>query len=230
MKILFLEDDADCRAEVSEYLRRREFDVVLFENGRDVVEQANLHDFDLALFDIDVPYIDGLELLDYINRLEIDLPVIISTGDTSEKAVSVAFARGCEDFITKPFLLKELELRIVKALRKKMRHTEIDLDEACYFDIIYRELYRDDRVVKTTSIQKKILYLLVKQVAEIVEYEQFYDYIWEGKAVSQNALASHIRDLRRLLPDGVIKSVSKTGYRLDPLISNTAKPLIPGSI
>lgn len=209
-----MEDDAQCREEVCEYLRRREFDVVVFENGRDLVEHANLRDFDLALFDIDVPYIDGLEVLDYINRLEIDLPVVISTGDTSEKAVTKAFARGCEDFITKPFFLKELELRIVKAIRKRMKNVEVQLDKECYFDNIYRKLYRNGKSLKMTSIQQKILYLLVKELGEVVEYEKFYDYIWEGKEVSQNALASHIRDIRKLLPDGLISSVSKTGYRL----------------
>ncbi len=214
MKILLLEEDAALNKKIRDYFEKKQFECQAYRNTEALLNQANFNAFDIAVFDITPAEIDALDLLDYINNLHITLPVIfISTLDSID-ILSKAFARGCEDYIRKPFDMKELELRIVKAVRNRVKTDEIDLGNGFTFIFAGKELERENINLRLTPTQRKIIYILVKNRDKIVTYEQFRDFIWEGKETSQNALASHIRDMRRLLTGVTIKSIKGIGYSL----------------
>ena len=214
MNILLLEQDKKLNRNIRDYFGHKQFECEAYYDTDSLLEEANFNAFDIAVFDISPSEIDGLDLLDYINNLHITLPVIFITTLDSIDILSKAFARGCEDYLRKPFDMKELELRIVKALRNRVKSDEIDLGNGFTFIFSNNDLEKENLNLRLTPIQRKIIYLLVKNRGKIVTYEQFRDFIWNGEAISLNALASHIRDMRKLLKGVTIKSVKSIGYSL----------------
>jgi DNA-binding response OmpR family regulator len=215
MHILLLENDKNLGSAICNYFKKKSLRITGYTDVDTLLNEANLNDFNIAVFDISYDDVNGLDLLDYIHSLGINLPVIFITAIDSMELLSKAFARGCEDYVKKPFSVKELELRIAKALRARLKTNEIELGN----DVTY---IFDDRMVeykninlRLTPTQRKILYLLVKNRDRIVTYSQFQSFLWEGKEVSLNGLASHIRDIRRLAPGIRIKTLKGTGYALE---------------
>lgn len=214
MKILLLENDPHLCHEIRDYFVKKRFTLIGYTDIDTLLGEANFNAFDIAVFDISYGDVNGLDLLDYIKGLGINLPVIFITDIDSIEMLSKAFARGCEDYVKKPFALKELELRIAKALRYRLKTTEIELGNDLTFIFDAQELESDNLNLRLTPTQRKILYLLVKNRNKIVTYSQFQTFLWEGKEVSLNGLASHIRDIRRLAPKINIKTLKGIGYSL----------------
>lgn len=214
MKILLLEQDDRLNQNIRDYFRKKQFGCEAYRDTEALLAKANFNAFDIAVFDISPAEIDGLDLLDYINNLHINLPVIFITTLDSIDILSKAFARGCEDYLRKPFDMKELELRIVKAVRNRVKSDEIDLGNGFTFIFAGKEIEKENINLRLTPTQRKIIYLLVKNRGKIVTFEQFRDFIWGERTVSLNALASHIRDMRKLLEGVRIKSIKGIGYSL----------------
>jgi len=214
MHILLLENDKNLCDDICDYFLKKRLDITGYTDIDTLLDEANFNAYDIAVFDISYADINALDLLDYINNLGINLPVIFITAIVSIDIISKAFARGCEDYVKKPFEIKELELRIAKAVRSRVKSEEIELGNDVTFVFDDQTLEHKNINLRLTPTQRKILYLLVKNRNKIVTYSQFQTFLWEGKEISLNGLASHIRDIRKLAPQIMIKTLKGTGYSL----------------
>lgn len=145
MKILYLEDDINLSQTVEEFLKDEGFDVVCVYDGEEALESIYTARFDLFLLDVSVPQIDGFELLKELREANILTPAIFITSLNSIKDLSSGYECGADDYVKKPFALKELLLRI-NALLKRVYKTQerlIKVTDEIDFNIYSNELIKE---------------------------------------------------------------------------------------
>ncbi|WP_200763702.1 response regulator transcription factor [Nitrosophilus alvini] len=214
-KILLLEDDINLSETVAEYLEDEGYEVDTAYNSDEAEEKAYEKNYDIFLLDVMVPGINGFELLKKL-RKEDDTPAIFITSLNSIDDLSKGFESGCDDYIKKPFALKELKLRIDTLLKRgfKTRGKRVKIDENFSFDIENSELYNKDKEIPLNNKEKKLLKLFLQHKNEPLSHETIYDHLWEyPETPSDSSLRTYIKNLRKILGKDRIVSIKKFGYK-----------------
>ena len=118
-RILVVDDDKNVREALVEYLVSLEFDVTMAEDGEDALTKYRKGEFDIILADLIMPNVDGMELLKRIREVNDDVIFLMITGHPSIGTAVDAIHKGADDYITKPFHLEDVKLRIAKAIEKR---------------------------------------------------------------------------------------------------------------
>jgi DNA-binding response OmpR family regulator len=212
-KILLLEDDDVLSETLIELLESEGFEVVHVNDGEMALDATFVKRFDLLLLDVNVPFLNGFELLESLRQSGDMTPAIFITALTDVASLSKGFEVGADDYIKKPFDFDELLIRI-KALLKKQYHTyanEISVDEF-RFIIEKDELYKGSAFVSMPPYELHITRLLFQNLDKTLSKELLLETLNEGKETSEGALRVHINKLRKIgLPIVTVKGI---GYRL----------------
>ncbi len=212
MKVILLEDEHLLNNNIKEYLELKGMSVESYTDGEELLKNSSL-DVDIAILDIEVPGATGFEVIEWIKRVDENIPTIFMTAYTDIVSIEKAYNLGCSDYLKKPFDLIELYLR-VQQLLDIHSYVKIKLTENIVFDMEYEQLYDLNEMVKLTKIQRKILKSLIKYKNSIVPYELLRSEVWEDDFVKVNTIASHVKEIRKYLPSKMIESVRAEGYRL----------------
>jgi DNA-binding response OmpR family regulator len=215
MKILLLEDELHLRQNIKKFLTLKGHDVDAFENGEELLDNANLNDYDCMILDINTPEIDGFEVLKYIRDQEISTPALFISALTDVKKVLKAFEIGAQEYLKKPFDLEELELRMMKICPQELSDALIRIDKNFSYDIKNRILLNCTKSVSLSSTHSKLLYLLFKNKNTLLTFDMITSYVWEDKDVAHGTILSTIRALKKQLPKELIKNVKGEGYILE---------------
>jgi len=207
-----MEDELHLRQNIKKFLAIKGYEVDDFENGEELLKYANPHDYDCMILDVNTPEIDGFEVLAYIRENDISTPALFISALTDVEKVLKAFELGAADYLKKPFDLAELEVRMLRTNPKKSINSYIRLDENFSYNLQNRTLLKNEIPSKLSSIQKKFLYLLIKNQNKLVTFDMLIDYVWEGKEISHGTILSTTRDLKKILPDSFIQNVKGEGY------------------
>ena len=208
MNILLLEDDAILAQTMIQILNQENYSVTLAENGEEVIDITYENKFDLYLFDINVPLLNGLDTLKLLRNADDKTPTFFITSQRDTSSILEGFDCGCDDYIKKPFDLDEFLARI-KAILKR-RNPIIK-----YNDIIF-DLY-DNRVIKSNDevslgiVEKEIFALLIKNIDTTVNKTAFFDCM---NKPSDMALRVVISKLKKIL-DLNISNTKGVGYKLE---------------
>lgn len=215
MKILILEDDDFIREEIINYFTAKNHSVTGYQNAEGLFEDSVLGSYDIFLFDINMPGLNGFETLKELRELKIDTPIIFITSMSDIDYVKEAYSLGCSDYIRKPFFFEELELRINKLILKDVDDL-IKLNDTYTFDIKKQELYDNDgNIVELSKNELKLIFLLVKNISHTVNYDTIIDYVWENKPINSNTLRTQIKKLRAKLKDNFIENIRGLGYKIN---------------
>ncbi len=212
-KILLLEDDTVLAETLCELLKGEGLTIVHTTNGEEALDATFKECFDLLLFDVNVAYINGFELLKSLRESGDTTPAVFITALADIGSLSYSFSVGADDYIKKPFDFDELLVRILALLRKsyKTYENEIKVD-GFSFSIDKQELYKNGEFIPLAPMELKITKLLFQNLDKTVEKEVLLEYLAEGKEMSEGALRVHINKLRKIdLPITTIKGI---GYRL----------------
>ena len=213
MKAILLEDEYLLNANVKEFLELKGMDVESYLDGGELLEKCDLKS-DIAILDIETPGATGYEVVEWIKRVSPKTPVIFMTAYTDIESLKKGYALGCSDYLKKPFSLEELWLRI-RQLIGDASDARIELGDSVTFDMRSERLYCGGETAKLTKIQKKILKTLIENKNETVTYATLLEEVWNEVYIKANTIASHIKELRKFLPKGMIESVRSEGYRLN---------------
>ncbi len=212
-KILLLEDDDVLSETLIELLESENFEVLHVEDGEEALDVTFEQRFDLLLLDVNVPFLNGFELLKNLRESGDMTPSIFITALSDVASLSKGFDVGADDYIKKPFDFDELLIRI-KALLKKQYHTyanEMKVDDF-RFVIEKDELYKGADFIPLPPYELHIVRLLFQNLNKTLSKEVLLDALDEGREMSEGALRVHITKLRKIgLPITTIKGV---GYRL----------------
>ena len=211
-KILLLEDDEVLSETLVELLEAEGFEVALVSDGEMALEATFGKKYDLFLLDVNVPFLDGFELLKSLRQSGDKTPSIFITALTDISSLSKGFEVGADDYIKKPFDFDELLVRI-KALLKKQFSTyanEINLG-SFKFDIEKEELYDEHEFIPLPPVELQITKVLFQNLNKTLKKEFLLDELRDDGESSEGALRVHINKLRkRGLP---IETVKGIGYR-----------------
>lgn len=212
MKILLLEDEPALNEHISKYFKYKNNEVVSYDDGLELIDNCNLYEFDFFIFDINVPNINGFEVLEFLRDKNIDIPVIIMSALLSIEDVKKAYELGCSDYLKKPFELVELELRMQTILKQFHYVNEIDLGEGYTYDLQSKQIFKNKEAIILSKKQNEILYLLVKNRGKVISFSTISDYIYDDEMKDFHTISSHIRDIRKKLDIDLIRNIRGVGY------------------
>ncbi len=216
-KILLLEDDANLNDTVTEFLEENGYEVVSVFDGYEAQEKLYETKFDLLLLDINVPGIDGLSLLKESREEGVVAPAIYITSMDSVDDLERGFESGCDDYIRKPFALKELLIRVETLLRRSFFHEKretVEIGDGVAYDIKSGELIIDGKSVSLGNKESRLLRLFMKARGEVVSHERIYKHLWDyDEEPSDSALRTYIKNLRKIIGKENIVSIKKQGYK-----------------
>ncbi len=213
MKVILLEDEYFLNENIKEYLELKGMVVESYTDGAELLKYSSL-DADIAILDIEVPGATGFEVIEWIKRVDKDIPTIFMTAYTDIQSIEKAYTLGCSDYLKKPFDLIELYLRVQQLLDMN-NHTKIEINSFIFFDMQEEQLYVSKEIIKLTKIQRKILQSLLKHKNSVVSYELLMSEVWEDEYVKVNTIASHIKEIRKYIPSNTIDSIRAEGYRVN---------------
>jgi len=216
-KILLLEDDTTLNETVTEFLEENGYEIVSVYDGFEAQDRLYETKFDLLLLDINVPGIDGLKLLKESRAEGVVAPAIYITSMDSVDDLERGFASGCDDYIRKPFALKELLIRVETLLRRGFFHAveeHIVIDGKIAYDTKNGELIIDGKTVTLGNKESRLMKLFMKHQGEVLSHERIYKHLWDyEEEPSDSALRTYIKNLRKIVGKEKIVSIKKQGYK-----------------
>jgi len=218
MKILLLEDDYAYKESIQDSLEEMGYTVDAYDDGQKALDAFFENQYHLALLDIRVPHVDGYEILKEIRKAKLDLPIIFITSLTDINNLSLGYELGCNDYIRKPFSLKELQYRVSQAINTyHMRTTleRIELAHGFSYHVDDHTLWFDSIHIVLSNYETKLLFLLVKNRGNFVSTELIHEYVWEGKEVGDNDIRMLIKKLRDKTDRELIITAKGIGYKIE---------------
>ena len=217
MKILFLEDDVMIASGVKYALENEGYEV---EHAKDVSTAKNLISgsaFSLAIIDMQLPDGNGFDISSILTDKKV--PVIFLTVVDDENQIVKAFDEGAEDYIVKPFRIRELLARVKRTLEHHqgassklitVGKTQIDTEAG--------KVYSDGKLVELTALEYRVLLIFAANKGTLLTRSQILDKIWDmdGNFVEDNTLTVYIKRIREKLGDAInIETIRGIGYRVD---------------
>ena len=211
MNVLLIEDDLQLARIVKKILEAKNYKVTLIDNGDDAYEDIKKRFYNLYLIDINIPGINGLELVKQIRKLYDEAVIIMITASIDEYYFQKAYEYGCDDYIKKPFHATELEVRI-KHLLNNQKSIEFDEYE---FNFEEMELYKNSQRVSLRKKERKFLYLLLKNINKTVLTHKIIDFVWEEQNKNNYPIRQLVNELRKKFDKDYIKTIVGIGYRFE---------------
>ncbi len=219
-KILVVEDEAPIADAVAARLRSEGYEVQLAADGLGGVEHARRWEPDLVILDLMLPGIDGLEVCRRIQR-DRHLPVLMLTARDDETDLVIGLAVGADDYLTKPFSMRELVARVqalfrrIDAIAGVTAPKVLELDDGIEIDVDARRVRQHGEVVHLTPTEFDLLVGLAERPGRVLTRERLLADVWGYRDGSgARTVDSHVRALRRKLGDGVVRTVHGVGYGL----------------
>lgn len=223
MKVLIVDDDTDLLDVMTYALRREGYDVIGAATGLQALDKMRVDLPDIVVLDLSLPQLNGFEVCRRIRHIS-EVPVIMLTARTDEHDVIRGLQLGADDYITKPFSLKQLAARIETILRRcRSDGFRRAASEVRAGDLVLRlqsyEVLRNGVPVQLTPLEFRILYMLAMNEGQIIPYARLVDYAWGYEGGDASLLKTHICHVRRKLGlplegEGAIRSLPTVGYSL----------------
>ena len=214
--ILLLEDDQQLSDTVKQFLEYQGYEVFCAYDGLQAQDLAYERQIDLMLLDIKVPHQNGFDFLQTLRTDNVQTPAIFITSLNSVEDVTRGFDIGCDDYIRKPFALKELQARMEALLKRRYGTYEekIDLGDGLLFDIKENLLTQDNQRVPLKTKEVKLLSLFLEYPNELLTYDKIFEHLWEyDEEPSAGSLRSYVKTARTFLGKDNIETIKNVGYR-----------------
>jgi len=211
LTVLCVEDECGVRKRIVNTLKYYFKDVYEAKDGEIGLEVYYKKSPNLIICDIKMPNMDGISMVKEIRKDDLFTPIIFLTAHNKEQYLMELLNLKIQHFILKPISTKALEEGIQNALKGRFSGV-IQIKENVFLDIDNLELNVGYEKISLSLREAKFLTLLAR--GSVVRYSIIEDMLWEQKSMSQSALKSFIRDLRKKLPFDLIENVPQVGYKL----------------
>ena len=229
-RILLVEDDKEIREGVEIFLKSQGYAVFQAADGVEGLRVLEEREIDLAIVDVMMPRMDGITMTAKL-REKYDFPVIFLSAKSEEVDKILGLNMGADDYITKPFTPMELMARVNSQLRRYHRFLDRLNSKQTENPKVHRlgglevneetvEVTVDDKSVKVTPIEFKILLLLIQNPGRVFPAEEIYERVWNERAVNTDTVMVHIRNLREKIEVNprelqALKVVWGVGYKIE---------------
>jgi DNA-binding response OmpR family regulator len=223
VKALIIDDDVDLLDVMTYALRREGYEVIGAADGLQALDRLRNDMPNIVVLDIRLPRLNGFEVCRRIRHIS-EVPIIMVTARGEEHDVLRGLQLGADDYITKPFSLKQLAARMETVLRRcKTDQYQRAVSEVRAGDLVLslqtHEVTRGGAPIQLTPLEFRILYLLAMNEGQIIPYTRLVDYAWGYEGGDANLLKTHICHIRQKLNlplegEGAIRSLPTVGYTL----------------
>ena len=215
-QILLVEDDETLSELISEYLSEQDYDVTVRTDAKAALDTAYERNFDILILDVKLPKGDGFSLLRELRRLGDDTPAIFTTSLNALQDLEIGYKSGCDDYLKKPYELKELLLRIQILLKRKFSHVNdefIELNDGYKFYPSSKMLRQNGQIVNLSNKESELLALFLENKNALLSKETIFEKIWNyGEEPSEMSLRVYVKNLRRILGKDAIINRRGDGY------------------
>jgi len=214
-KIFLLEDDPTLNETIVDFLEDSGYVVDSVLDGYEAESILYEKRYDLILLDVNTPNLDGFSLLKSIRSFGVKTPVVFITAREGVEDVETGFNAGAEDYIKKPFALKELKIRVEAILKRYNKgSSEITLCNDTKFIPSSGEIITKDGSFKLSTKETKLLEIFYNNRNEVISHEFIFNELWSyDETPSDSSLRTYIKNLRKILGKDRIESIKKRGYR-----------------
>jgi two-component system response regulator ResD len=219
MTILLAEDEERLRKLVSTYLKRENYHVLEAKNGKEALRIWEDHSVDLMILDVMMPEVDGWSVCRRI-RENSDLPILMLTARGEENDKLFGFDLGVDDYVTKPFSVKELMARIkvlLKRSHKEIKEDQLKLEDLV-IDTVKHQVYLAGKALDLSPKEYDLLYYFMINKNQALTRETILDSVWGYDYYGDlRTVDTHVKRLRRKLEESgkKIVTVRGIGYRLE---------------
>jgi len=222
-RIAVVEDEPDIAGLITTHLRKEGFLVEKYETGGAFLRSIEKHVPDLILLDLMLPDVDGLEVCRILKRKDSwrSIPIIIVTAKGEETDRVLGLELGADDYLIKPFSLKELTARIRAVLRRgpeKPVPKEVVIGDVLFIDPEKHEARLGKKILSLTSTEFNILSFLAGKKGRVFSRDQILDHLWgHEKIVLDRTVDVHIKNLREKLGPAAkfVQNIRGVGYKIE---------------
>ena len=220
-RVLIIEDELELAELVQMYLKKDGIESEVCADAESAVKLLAGESFDLLVLDINLPGMDGFELLTEI-RPRISVPVIIVSARDADEDIIMGLGAGADEFVTKPFTPRVLVARIRALLRRARTDSRHDILFGPYsIDLEGYYLTKDEQRVVLSSKEFEVLRHLVKNPGRAMTSDEIYTEVWDNKYGDATSVAVYIRRIRRKLEEDprnpvYVQTIHGKGYRFNP--------------
>jgi DNA-binding response OmpR family regulator len=221
MRILLAEDDGVLASALQEGLASERYEVQIATEGPEALRMAVEQNFDLLILDLGLPRLDGLQVLASVREQKPEVPILVLTARFQEEDRVRGLDAGADDYLTKPFSLRELKARVRALMRRAAQRAQARLQVAdLVLDRVERRVERGQRQLSLTPKEYALLELLMQNAGRTVSRAEIRERLWKSHAASgTNIVDVYITYLRRKVDSGfafpLIHTCRGVGYRLE---------------
>jgi len=216
IKILYVEDEENIRKNAISYFNRLFNEVYESKNAFDALEIVKEHKPHIVITDIKMPKISGIELVKKIREFDQKTQIIILTAFTDTKYLLEAVELSLVKYLVKPIRHDKM-LPVLLQCAKNIKENKSNLKyitPECVYDTFNKTLINENSIIKLSKNELEFLDLLCKNNTRTVTYEEIENIIWYDSVMSDDAIRSLVRNLRRKLPKNSLNNIAKVGYRI----------------
>lgn len=217
--ILVVDDESSVRELIVDALNLVSISSTTASHGMEALKKIREEEIDLVILDINMPVMDGYEVLQRIREIGLTIPVIVLTARLDREDTKRAFELGADDFVRKPFGIEELTLRVQAILRRSMTDTPLDSVirmGAIAMDVDRHEVSLDGAAIEVSPTEFRLLQVLLENPGRVLSKEQLLSRVWGlDNYVDPNVVETYVSYLRKKLGKGLgLRTVRGVGYQL----------------
>lgn len=218
INVLLVEDDRDLALSVADYLKYEEIQCDHAYNGHTGLALAQKNNYDVILLDLMLPRIDGLTVCHKLRQNGEDTPILMTTARDTLDDKEAGFNAGTDDYLVKPFAMRELALRIKALSKRKSNQSRKLVSSDLVFDLENRTVTRAGQAIKLTRINLNLLELLMRRSPAMVCRTEIEETLWPDETPESNNLKVQLYQLRQKIDkpfsDKLIETVVGQGFKI----------------
>ena len=219
-RILVAEDETSLNDLLQDALRMNGYETISAIHGMEALRLIREEKPDLVILDINMPNLDGFEVIEKIRNENNNIPIIILTARDKKDDKSIGFSLGADDFVTKPFGLEELLMRVAAVLRRSKNTPtsgNVIISGKISMDLSNYRVSVNEEVIETSPTEFKLLQYLMENIGRVLTREQILSAVWGLDFATDGAvLDTYISYLRKKLgKDANIRTVRGIGYQIE---------------
>lgn len=213
-KILLVEDDTVLGETIIDILEDENYNLTWVKDGNQALDKSLQTHYDLYLFDINIPFINGLKLLNELRQSGDETPAIFITAKIDIESFQRGFEMGADDYIRKPFHMKELLVRINNQIQKSFfsHNSQVHYKDISY-DIESQLVTKSTQIVHLSPTELKLLELFLKNINRVITKDEILDFLHDGGLGSDSSLRVQVSRLKKLGLE--IANIRAIGYRCE---------------